>query len=389
MRIAINAQLLSADASYRSAGVSTHSRHLLAALGALAQTSPTHHLTAFVHTPGFAAPGVELRAGPAWLERPALRIAWEQTALPWRVRALNADVVHGLVNVLPLATSTPGVVTVHDLSFLHLPDHFPPLKRFYLTALCRASVARATQVIAVGQQTLDDLAGLWHVPAQRLNLIPNGVHSRFTPAATAQIAAFRQAKGLSARYWLYVGTLEPRKNLTLLLEAFARWRRQAAPADQAVQLVLAGGQGWYYQAIYARAQDLGLQEAVHFPGFVPDAELPDWYRGAEAFLYPSHFEGFGMPVLEAMACGAPVLCSDAPGVREVAGRAALLLSPDDADAWVAGLALMAGQPGLRAALREAGLERARQFTWGSAAAQTLDVYARAARGPRPAGSTHR
>src|SRR5690606_30151508 len=156
MHIALNAQLISTEASYRGAGVSNYSRHLLAALGELAQRGVTaHRFTAFVHTPDFAAPGVSLRVGPGLLERPPARILWEQTALP---RALaGVDVVHGLVNVLPLATRTPGVVTVHDLSFLRLPDHFPPLKRLYLAALCRWSVGRAAQVIAVGPQTAADL----------------------------------------------------------------------------------------------------------------------------------------------------------------------------------------------------------------------------------------
>src|SRR5690606_25327119 len=202
----------------------------------------------------------------------------------------EVDVVHGLVNVLPLATRTPGVVTVHDLSFLRLPDHFPPLKRLYLAALCRWSVGRAAQVIAVGPQTAADLIAFFGVDPARLHTIPNGVDARFAPADAAQAAAFRQAKGLPPRYWLYVGTLEPRKNLPLLLDAFAR-RQRLANGDP-VDLVLAGGRGWDDEAIFARVAELGLQDRVHFPGFVPDAELPDWYRAAEAFVYPSRFEGF-------------------------------------------------------------------------------------------------
>ncbi|MCC6166063.1 MAG: glycosyltransferase family 4 protein [Caldilineaceae bacterium] len=374
MHIALNAQLLSTESTYRGAGVSNYSRHLLAALGELAQSGATdHRFTAFVHTRDFAAPGVTLRAGPAWLERPAARILWEQTALPCALA--GADVVHGLVNVLPLATATPGVVTVHDLSFLRLPDHFPPLKRAYLAALCRWSVGRAAQVIAVGPQTAADLAHFLGVEAARLHTIPNGVDARFAPADAAHVAAFRQTKGLPARYWLYLGTLEPRKNLPLLLDAFARSRQSGE--DAALHLVLAGGRGWGDAAIFDRVAALGLHDVVHLPGFVPDAELPDWYRAAEGFAYPSRFEGFGLPVLEAMACGTPVVCSAAPGVREVAGRAALQAPPDDVEAWAAALTLLAGQPALRAALRQAGLDRARCFTWRAAAEQTLAVYERA------------
>jgi glycosyltransferase involved in cell wall biosynthesis len=379
VHVAINAHLLSSAASYRSAGVSNYSRHLLTALGQLVDEGVTsHRFTAFLHAGDFAPPGIDVRRGSPRLEQPLYRIAWEQGILPLELKRVQADVVHGLVNVLPLTTRRPGVVTVHDLSFLRLPELFPPYKRVYLTALCRASVTRARQVIAVSRQTADDLALAWGVDGGRVLVAPNGVSARFSPGTPAQSAAFRQAHALPERYWLYLGTLEPRKNLSLLLSAFARWREQASPADQKVHLVLAGGKGWYYDTIFAQVAALGLAEVVHFPGFVPDGELPAWYRAAELFLYPSHYEGFGLPVVEAMACGTPVICSDAPGVREVAGDAAILVPPDDVDAWVAALAMAATQPALCAELRRAGLVRARQFTWETAAAVTIEAYERAA-----------
>jgi glycosyltransferase involved in cell wall biosynthesis len=195
------------------------------------------------------------------------------------------------------------------------------------------------------------------------------------PVDAAHSAAFRRAKQLPDRYWLYLGTLEPRKNLPLLLKAFARIRQIGVHPPS--HLVLAGGRGWGDDVIFDRVAALGLHEVVHFPGFVPDAELPDWYRAAEGFVYPSRFEGFGLPVLEAMACGTPVVCSAAPGVREVAGRAALQVPPDDVDGWAAALTLLAEQPALRVALRQAGLEHARCFTWRATAEQTLAVYDRA------------
>jgi glycosyltransferase involved in cell wall biosynthesis len=379
VHVAINAHLLSSAASYRSAGVSNYSRHLLSALGQLVIDGATpHRFTAFLHAGDFTPPGVELRRGSSHLERPLVRIAWEQGILPVELKRIQADVVHGLVNVLPLATRRPGVVTVHDLSFLRLPELFPPYKRAYLTALCRASVARARQIVAVSRQTAADLSLAWGVDEGRVLVAPNGVDARFSPGTPVQAAAFRQAHALPERYWLYLGTLEPRKNLSLLLSAFARWRQQASPVDQGVHLVLAGGKGWYYETIFAQVESLGLAEVVHFPGFIPDELLPAWYRAAELFLYPSRYEGFGLPVVEAMACGTPVICSGAPGVREVAGDAAILVSPDDVDAWVAALAMAATQPALRAKLGRAGLARARQFTWETAAAVTIEAYARAA-----------
>jgi glycosyltransferase involved in cell wall biosynthesis len=385
LHVAINAHLLSSAASYRSAGVSNYSRHLLSALGQLVCDGATRHrFTAFLHAEDFTAAGIEVQRGSARLEQPTYRIAWEQGVLPWQLRRIQADVVHGLVNVLPLlplSTRRPGVVTVHDLSFLRLPELFPPYKRAYLTALCRLSVARARQVIAVSQQTAADLAYAWGMDGERVLVAPNGVDPRFTPGALAQASAFRQAHALPRRYWFYLGTLEPRKNLPMLLTAFARWRQQASAEDQAVHLVLAGGKGWYYETIFTQAEALGLAGVVHFPGFIPEANLPEWYRAAELFVYPSRYEGFGLPVVEAMACGTPVICSNAPGVHEVAADAAIQLPPDDVEAWVAALSLAATQPALRAQLREAGMMRARQFTWETAAAVTIDAYERAARLP--------
>jgi glycosyltransferase involved in cell wall biosynthesis len=381
VHVGINAHLLSSAASYRSAGVSNYSRHLLTALGELVTAGRTpHRFTAFLHAADFAAGGVALQRASAQLERPALRIAWEQLLLPAKLAQIRADVVHGLVNVLPLATGRPGVVTVHDLTFLRLPELFPPYKRAYLTTLCRMSVMRAKQIVAVSQQTADDLAAAWGVAEMGLLVAPNGVDRRFVPGTSAQAEAFRRARGLPTRYWLSLGTLEPRKNLTLLLEAFARWRQAAPFAEPQPHLVLAGGKGWYYETIFAQVEALGLTQCVHFPGFVPDDELPQWYGGAELFLYPSRYEGFGLPVVEAMACGTPVICSNAPGVREVAGDAALQLPPDEVEAWVDAMTLAATQPAWLAALRAAGLERAKAFTWERAATVTVEAYERAAKG---------
>ena len=382
MHVVLNAQLISAQQSYRSAGMSNYSRNLLAAAGTLAADDASIRLTALAHTPDTRIPGVNVIASPLPLDRPSARIAWEQLILPRLLRQLQADLVHGLVNVLPLASNVPGVVTVHDLSFLHFPGLFPPAKRMYLSALSRASVRKAAAVIAVSQQTADDVIHRLGVPAHRVTVAHNGVDVRFAPAAPAQTVAFRRAKGLPERFFLFLGTLEPRKNLQTLMAAYARWRAQASPAARDVKLVIAGGKGWYYDAIFAQVSALELHDSVIFPGYVPDDELPDWFRAATAFVFPSVFEGFGLPVLEAMACGTPVLCSDIPALREIAGdgtgQAALLTPPLDVDAWVAGLALLAGQPALRNELCTRGLARAAQFTWQAAAMHTCDVYRRVA-----------
>ena len=377
MHIVVNAQLISDQHSYRSAGMSNYSRHLLAALGPLA-AERNLRLTALTNKPELALPGVDMRATKLPLHRPSARIAWEQLVLPGTLRRMGADMVHGLVNVLPLATEIPGVVTVHDLSFLHLPQVLPPAKRIYLSALCRMSARKAAAVIAVSRQTADDVVRCFGVPAHKVIVAHNGVDARFSPASAERVEAFRRRKHLPERFFLFLGTLEPRKNLTTLLVAFARWRRAAGSEHTDFKLVIAGGKGWYYDTIFTQVGELGLRDSVIFPGYVPDEELPDWYRAATAFVFPSVFEGFGLPVLEALASGTPVLCSELSALREIAGGgtqpAAILVPPEDIDAWVAGMALLAGQPALREELRRRGLARAGGFSWQSAARHTLNAY---------------
>ncbi len=381
MNIALNAQLISPQAGYRGAGVNNYARRLLHALGDEALAGRTdHRFLAFVHTPDLDLPGVKLVTTSLPLERPEARIAWEQALLPAELVRHQAGLVHGLVNVLPLRSRVRGVVTVHDLAFVRAPETLPPLKRAYLARLCAASVRRACAVIAVSRQTADDVVHYFGVPQAKVRVVHNGVAAEFTPVGASNapdagaIAAFRSARKLPARYWLYLGTLEPRKNLDLLVRAFARWRRSAPPDAGGVKLLLAGGKGWYYDTIFAQVAELGIAEDVIFGGFVPPAELADWYRGAELFLYPSRFEGFGLPVLEAMACGVPVLCSDAPGLREVAGDAALRLPPGDEEGWANAMQLLYDQSALRAELRRRGLVQAGGFSWQRSAQQTIQVY---------------
>lgn len=380
MKIAVNAQLLSNQESYRGAGVSNYSRELLHALGELVRNGAApHDITAYVHARQPDLDGIEQSVTSLPLERPAARIAWEQSVLPVHLRRSGAALIHGLVNVLPLAAPCPGVVTVHDLSFVRTPEKLPPLKRAYHTALCRASVARAARVIAVSHQTAADLQQYWATPAGRIRVAHNGVSPRFTPQPPERIAALRRQNDLPERYLLYLGTLEPRKNLDLLLHAFARWVRESATAVDDVALVLAGARGWYYDEIFRTVTALGLAGRVHFPGFVPAADLPAWYAGAEAFVYPSLFEGFGLPVLEAMACGVPVICSRVPSLLEVAGDAAITVAPDDEAGFAHALRLVLEQPRLCSALRKRGLVQAARFSWRRSAEQTLAIYEEIAR----------
>lgn len=375
MHIALNAQLISTSESYRGAGVSNYSLNLLRSLGEQSTRGAAQNVfSAFVNARDLAIPGVALARTRLPLHNPLARIAWEQSVLPRLLRRMHVDLMHGLVNVLPLATRLPGVVTVHDLAFLHTPDRLPTLKAAYLARLCKASVERAVAVIAVSQQTADDMMRWFGVPASKITVVHNGVADDFTPAPAESVEAFRVRAGLPERYLLYLGTLEPRKNLDLLISAFASWRAEARPEDRSVKLILAGAKGWFYEDIFQQVDALGLQQSILFPGFVPRADLPNWYRAAEGFIYPSVFEGFGLPLLEAMACGTPVLCSDAASLREVAGDAALIFPVRDQLALVNSLHLLIDQAELRAELRRRGLVRAAGFSWRRAASETLAIY---------------
>lgn len=391
MKVVVNAQLLHTGSNYRGAGVSNYCRNLLTALAAEAGG---HQLMAFVNDRDFSCPqgrpGVELRYTRWPAAAPFPRIVWEQTALPAALWTDQADLVHGLVNTLPLVTKAPGVVTVHDLSFVRLPERFPLHKRLYLSNLCRASVNRAKRVIAVSKQTASDIRTEFGVDSRRVEVVYNGVGGQFRPLPAAEVDGFRERMRLPARFLLYVGTLEPRKNLPHLLRSFAAWRADSATGRD-VGLVLAGARGWHYQEIFRLVSELGLtsdesgtpsgqEPVVYFPGFLPEQELCLWYNAASGFVYPSLFEGFGLPVLEAMASGTPVICSDAPSLQEVAGDAALIVPAQDQAALQDAFERLFSEHGVADSLRERGPRQAEQFSWERAAAETIDVYETAVNG---------
>jgi glycosyltransferase involved in cell wall biosynthesis len=209
------------------------------------------------------------------------------------------------------------------------------------------------------------------VAAERVVTVPNGVSPAFCPAPAAEVHDFRRRKGLPGRFILFVGTLEPRKNIERLVEAYAHLRRRDPAAPP---LVIAGGKGWFYETIFRRVHELGVNDAISFPGFIASDELPSWYRAATIFIYPSRFEGFGLPVLEAMACGTPVITSTESSLPEVAGDATLLVGPDDVPAMADAMARLLGEPELAAELSARGLRQAAQFSWARTARETAQVY---------------
>jgi len=373
--VAINAHLLSGRVGYRSAGVHQYIYHLLCHLG---QADGWLRYTVLLGEGAFS-PDVALTSlRSRWpTSRAGVRVVWEQLVQPGALRRIEADLVHGPVFVGPLFASCPMVITIHDLSFIRFPALFRPANRLYLTVLTRLSARRARRLIAVSAHAAAETTQLLGVPPERVDVVYHGVDPAFRPLPADKVAAFRRRRGLPERLVLFVGTLEPRKNLVRLVEAFARVR------DGRVGLVLAGGKGWLYDELFARVEALGLSEEVIFPGYVMSEELPLWYNGATVLAYPSVYEGFGLPVLEAQACGTPVLTSNVSSLPEAAGDVALMVDPYDVEALAAGLNRLLADDLLRRQLRERGLAHAKQFSWLHTAQETARVYRRALAGASP------
>ncbi|WP_352429513.1 glycosyltransferase family 1 protein [Thermoflexus sp.] len=305
-------------------------------------------------------------------------------AKPWRLSVLLADLLrrpmdavigpaalfHATDHLLPPLRAIPSVFTLHDLIFRLYPETHMPLNRWFLTWMMPRFLRRADRIIAVSECTRRDLLRWYRVPEERVVVIHEGVHERFRPAPPEAVAAVRYRYHLPQTFILYVGTIEPRKNLPTLFAAYrallARWPD--------LGLVIAGKIGWRTEGTFRALRALGLEGRVRFLGYVPEADLPALYSAAALFAFPSLYEGFGLPPLEAMACGTPVVVADAAALPEIVGEAGLRVPPQAPEAWAAALEAVLSDGALQARLRDAGLRRATRFRWSEAARQTAAVY---------------
>lgn len=293
-----------------------------------------------------------------WLAR-----LWHRAQLPIPVEWITGpvDIYHAPDFTLP-PTRARSLLTVHDLSFARDPGSTAPGLRDYLNSVVPRSVKRATHIIAVSQATKNDLIELYGTPAEKISVLYEGVDPIFKRTPDP---AIRQKYSLGdGPFILAVSTLQPRKNFQRLIQAFA-----LLPQDY--RLVIAGGKGWLYDDIFAEAKKPGLRGRVLFPGFVPDSDLPALYSEAAALAYPSLYEGFGLPLLEAMACGTPTVASNVSCMPEVAGGASVLVDPFHAESIAAGLVEAETQ---REKWVEKGLRRAAEFRWQESARQLVSLY---------------
>jgi glycosyltransferase involved in cell wall biosynthesis len=370
-------------AAHQRAGIGRYTRELISALLML---ESAHRYVIFAAAGGLddrgagdwkaeiQREGVQFRTLPfsdEWVAR-----LWHRLRLPIPVEVITGslDVFYSPDFVLPpTRRATRTLLTVHDLSFMHYPETFVPPLRRYLERVVPRSIARADRVLADSAHTRSDIISLFDAPPDKVQVLYSGVHPRFCPEPEpGEQERLRDRYGIDDRpYILSVGTLQPRKNYVRLIRAFTNPKLETLKPE--TTLLIGGGRGWLYQDIFAEAEKHG--DRVRLLGFVDDADLPALYRNGALFAFPSLYEGFGLPVLEAMACGMPVVCSDASSLPEVAGGAALLVDPLDTDALTQALARVLEDAELRREMVARGFAQAARFTWEQAARQLLVALA--------------
>jgi|GEM_PF-35387 len=294
----------------------------------------------------------------------------QMTRLPFNQLIGPTDVFHATEHLLMPLRGVPTVLTVHDLIFKLFPEHHKKLNYWYLNAAMPLYVKRADHIIAVSECTKRDLMAHYGTPEHKITVIYEAAAPHFQPQPPERIEAVRAKYNLPARYLMTVGTIEPRKNLACLVEALSILR-----ADHPdLNLVVVGSLGWMTESFFEAIERFGQQDAVIRPGYVPDDDLPAMLGGAVAAVIPSLYEGFGLPVLEAMACGVPVACSSTSSVGEIAGEAALTFDPTDVGEMVLAIRTLVENESMLGELREKGLRRASEFSWVRAASETWGVY---------------
>ncbi len=312
------------------------------------------------------------RITPRWFAR-----LWYRLQLPLPVEAFTGRVALYHATDFTLPPTLPGtrtLLTVHDLSFVRAPEATTPVLKAYLDVVVPRSVRRATHVLADSQATRDDLVELYGTEPDKITVLLGGVNPGFVPVTErdARKVVRRRYNIPEQPYIFSIGTVQPRKNYARLIEALAA----LGPDYGDVHLVIAGGRGWLEGPIYRAVGESGLTDRVHFIGFARDDDLPALYSEAACLAYPSLYEGFGLPVVEAMACGTPVVTSNLSSMPEIAGDAALLIDPYDVDALADAIRRLVSDEALRTELVERGFEQAACFTWERAAQQLRDVYQR-------------
>jgi glycosyltransferase involved in cell wall biosynthesis len=319
------------------------------------------------------------------------RLVWMQTIAPRLLRRLRVDVAHFTNGMLPLAVPVPTVVTIHDMSLTMFPKYHPPRRVLLNRPLVDIAARRADAIITVSESAKRDIVRLYGSQVERIHVVHEAAAPSFRPVHDEAILdRVRQRYRLADRFILYVGTIEPRKNLPKLIEGFAQRRKSGQLPHQ---LVCAGPYGWLSRDIEDLIDRLRIEDVVRFTGYVPFEDLAPLYTLAEMFVFPSLYEGFGLPVIEAMACGTPVITGHVGALAEVGGGAVAQVAHLDAASLGGAMVRLADDRQLRERLSALGRERAQMFSWERAARETLKVYQHAVSGeavaPAPVPAAYR
>jgi len=300
------------------------------------------------------------------------------------LRRHPVDVLHVQYTAPPFAPC-PVVTTIHDLAFEHLPETFNRRSWMQLRLTVRQTARRAAHIITVSEYSRSDISRTYGIAPQRITVTPEAAPPSLLPVTNeTELGRVRESYGIQKNYILSLCSIQPRKNLVRLIEAYSSLRG-LRPEVKLPQLVLAGKRGWLDGEIFRAAERNALGDDLLFTGYVPERDLAGLYSGAVCFVYPSYFEGFGLPVVEAMQCGVPVIAGDRTSLPEVIGEAGLLFDPFDTQALVKALTQVLDDSEYRASLRAKGLEKAREFNWQTTARQTLGVYERVVKRKRADG----
>jgi glycosyltransferase involved in cell wall biosynthesis len=306
---------------------------------------------------------------------PLIRIPLTLSA---ELRKHPVDVLHVQFTAPPFCPC-PLVVSIHDLSFEHLPQTFLRRSRTQLRLTVRHSARRADHILTLSEHTRADVIDTYKIDPEKVTAIPLAAPTHFAPVTDdKELQRVRHTYVIDGDYVLCVGSIQPRKNLVRLIKAYASLRGNN-PGTNFPKLVIVGKRGWLYDETLRTLEETGARESIVLTGYVPEADLPALYSGALCFVYPSYFEGFGLPPLEAMKCGTPVIVGNATSLPEVVGDAGLQVDPFDIEAIAGAIGELLNNPALRKELSVRGLERARMFDWRETARQTLKVYERVAR----------
>jgi len=299
------------------------------------------------------------------------RLFWDQVTFPRRARKARVDLLHQPCFSAPMFYRGKVVVTCHDLISIFFPQNLPLASRLFYSKWMPFSYKKADMIIAISKHTKRDIMALLNIPAEKIRVIHSAASEDFRPIKSkATLAKVQKKYRTGKNYLLHVGTLEPRKNLPFLVRAYALAVREGIDS----KLVITGKKGWYYEDFFNLIDELNLADKVIFTGYVAEYDLPALYSGAKIFVFPSIYEGFGLPPLEAMACGVPVISSNTSSLPEVVGKAGILLPPKDERLWAKNIIKVLTDKRLAGTLSEMGLRQAKKFSWEETARKTIAVY---------------